>query len=200
MLHGAAGKGERGRDVVVVGAGTAGRVLANRLSQRGARVPLLGWTSRRAQVPDDVSDLCPRPSYHEAYGRAWRPATCATTGDPAASRRPAPRAATRRLPTGPRHDRRPDGYPQARVMGGDPATTHRPPPRPAARRPPTGPRHDRRLGGFPQARVMGGSSALMGVVSLRELPQDHDDWAAAGATGWAWDDVPTSATGTRGCR
>ncbi|MCC7346126.1 MAG: GMC family oxidoreductase N-terminal domain-containing protein [Variibacter sp.] len=42
---------------------------------------------------------------------------------------------------------------------------------------------------FTQARVMGGGSSLMGMWAFRGLPSDYDGWAAAGATGWGWDDV-----------
>ena len=42
---------------------------------------------------------------------------------------------------------------------------------------------------FPQARVMGGGSSVMGLWALRGMPADFDAWAAAGADGWAWDDV-----------
>src|SRR5262245_23318106 len=42
---------------------------------------------------------------------------------------------------------------------------------------------------FTQARVMGGGSSVMGLWTLRGLPADYDAWAAAGARGWAWNDV-----------
>ena len=41
----------------------------------------------------------------------------------------------------------------------------------------------------PQARLMGGCSSIMGMVGLRGLPDDYDEWAAEGATGWGWEDV-----------
>ncbi len=40
-----------------------------------------------------------------------------------------------------------------------------------------------------QARVMGGGSSVMGLWALRGLPGDYDDWLAAGAAGWGWNDV-----------
>ena len=44
---------------------------------------------------------------------------------------------------------------------------------------------------FPYARgkVSGGCSAVNGVISLRGLPQDFRAWAAAGNTGWDWEDI-----------
>ena len=43
--------------------------------------------------------------------------------------------------------------------------------------------------GFPQGRVMGGGSSVMGMVALRGVPGDFDEWQAAGAQGWGWEDV-----------
>ena len=47
---------------------------------------------------------------------------------------------------------------------------------------------DRRI---PQVRgkVVGGSSSINGMVFVRGNRQNFDDWAAAGCTGWGWDDV-----------
>ncbi len=42
---------------------------------------------------------------------------------------------------------------------------------------------------YDQARIMGGGSSVMGMIALRGMPRDYDDWAAAGADGWAWADV-----------
>ena len=42
---------------------------------------------------------------------------------------------------------------------------------------------------YSQARILGGGSSIMGLWSLRGLPEDYDNWAAAGATGWAFSDV-----------
>ena len=39
---------------------------------------------------------------------------------------------------------------------------------------------------WPRGRVIGGSSSINAMAYLRGLPQDFDDWAAAGATGWDW--------------
>jgi 5-(hydroxymethyl)furfural/furfural oxidase len=42
---------------------------------------------------------------------------------------------------------------------------------------------------FPQGRLLGGSSSIMGMWALRGVPQDYDEWAAAGVQGWGWTDV-----------
>ena len=41
----------------------------------------------------------------------------------------------------------------------------------------------------PQGRMLGGSSSVNAMIYVRGQPQDYDDWAAAGATGWGWQDV-----------
>ncbi len=46
-----------------------------------------------------------------------------------------------------------------------------------------------RVGYWPRGKVVGGSGAINALVYARGLPQDFDDWAAAGATGWGWDTV-----------
>ena len=38
-------------------------------------------------------------------------------------------------------------------------------------------------------KMMGGGGGLNGLVYIRGLKRDYDDWAAAGCTGWGWDDV-----------
>jgi 5-(hydroxymethyl)furfural/furfural oxidase len=42
---------------------------------------------------------------------------------------------------------------------------------------------------YSQARILGGGSSIMGLWSLRGLPEDYDNWAAAGAAGWSYADV-----------
>ena len=42
---------------------------------------------------------------------------------------------------------------------------------------------------YEQARVLGGGSAVNAQVGNRGLPEDYDDWAARGATGWDWASV-----------
>jgi len=38
-------------------------------------------------------------------------------------------------------------------------------------------------------RMLGGSSSINGLVYIRGLRRDYDDWAAGGCPGWSWDDV-----------
>ncbi|MEQ9517868.1 MAG: GMC family oxidoreductase N-terminal domain-containing protein [Parvibaculum sp.] len=40
-----------------------------------------------------------------------------------------------------------------------------------------------------QGRILGGTSAVNGLATLRGLPSDYDEWAAAGLQGWGWKDV-----------
>ncbi len=40
-----------------------------------------------------------------------------------------------------------------------------------------------------RGRGLGGSSAINGQIAIRGIPQDYDRWAAAGCTGWGFDDV-----------
>jgi choline dehydrogenase len=42
---------------------------------------------------------------------------------------------------------------------------------------------------WPRGRVIGGSSSINAMAYYRGLPNDFNDWAAAGATGWDWDNV-----------
>lgn len=42
---------------------------------------------------------------------------------------------------------------------------------------------------WPRGKGPGGSSAINGLVWMRGLPQDFDDWAASGNPGWDWSDV-----------
>lgn len=39
---------------------------------------------------------------------------------------------------------------------------------------------------YEQGRVLGGGSSVNAQVGNRGIPQDYDDWAAAGAEGWGW--------------
>lgn len=41
----------------------------------------------------------------------------------------------------------------------------------------------------PRGRVVGGSSSINGLIYIRGQKEDFDDWAAAGATGWSFQDV-----------
>jgi choline dehydrogenase-like flavoprotein len=40
-----------------------------------------------------------------------------------------------------------------------------------------------------KGRAVGGSSSINGMVYMRGSPQDYDDWAKAGCTGWGWDRI-----------
>lgn len=42
---------------------------------------------------------------------------------------------------------------------------------------------------WPRGKTLGGSSSINAMVYIRGQQQDYDDWAAKGATGWAWKDV-----------
>lgn len=42
---------------------------------------------------------------------------------------------------------------------------------------------------LPRGRTLGGSAATNGMVYLRGIPEDYDDWRDNGLTGWGWDDV-----------
>src|SRR5215475_13106074 len=38
-------------------------------------------------------------------------------------------------------------------------------------------------------KMLGGGSAINGMVYIRGARQDYDGWAAAGCTGWSWNEV-----------
>uniref|UniRef100_UPI003784F7A6 GMC family oxidoreductase n=1 Tax=Reyranella sp. TaxID=1929291 RepID=UPI003784F7A6 len=40
-----------------------------------------------------------------------------------------------------------------------------------------------------RGRAIGGSSSINGQIAIRGVPDDFADWAAAGCTGWGWQDV-----------
>lgn len=40
-----------------------------------------------------------------------------------------------------------------------------------------------------KGRTLGGSSSVNGMIYVRGNPQDYDDWAAQGCTGWGWSDI-----------
>ena len=42
---------------------------------------------------------------------------------------------------------------------------------------------------WPRGHVIGGSSAINGLIFIRGQHQDFDDWAAAGAHNWSFDQV-----------
>ena len=46
-----------------------------------------------------------------------------------------------------------------------------------------------RQGFWSTGRLLGGGSSVNGMIYIRGDRADYDDWAAAGCTGWGWDDV-----------
>ncbi|MFW2589455.1 GMC family oxidoreductase [Sagittula sp. SSi028] len=46
-----------------------------------------------------------------------------------------------------------------------------------------------RSGFWPRGKVVGGSGSINAMAYVRGLPQDFDDWQAAGAEGWNWQAV-----------
>jgi choline dehydrogenase len=42
---------------------------------------------------------------------------------------------------------------------------------------------------LPRGKMLGGSSSMNAMIYIRGNRVDYDEWAAAGATGWGWDDV-----------
>lgn len=115
-------------DYVIVGGGTAGCVLADRLSAAGNRSVLMLEAGGRARhpwitIPAGFSKLLTNPAYN------WRFRT-------------EPEEAT----------------------GG-------------------------RVIAVPRGKGLGGSTLINGMIYVRGQPQDYDQWAQAGCTGWGFEDV-----------
>jgi choline dehydrogenase-like flavoprotein len=115
-------------DYVIVGAGSAGAVLANRLSANPKITVCLIEAG-----PRDTSPIIKVP-----LGVMW-------------------------LSKDPRHNWLYGSTPQAALDG-------------------------RRVS-VPRGKVLGGSSAINGMIYIRGHRADYDGWAAAGCSGWGYDDV-----------
>ncbi|MBX9778500.1 MAG: GMC family oxidoreductase N-terminal domain-containing protein [Xanthobacteraceae bacterium] len=124
-------------DFIVIGAGSAGCVLANRLSARSSNNVLL------VEAGDDYAPGGEPPEVLDSF---------------AATAHSNPRFSWPGLTAafGPRPGNAPDDRPRRR---------------------------------YTQGRVIGGTSSINGMVAVRGLPSDYDDWAARGAAGWNWDGV-----------
>ncbi|MGY0021425.1 GMC family oxidoreductase [Streptomyces sp. cg35] len=120
-------------DYIVVGAGSAGCIVARRLADTGASVLLLEAGARRLErsrvirVPGMISIMHSVPQVKKRFD--WGYYTV-----------PQKHAADRRIP-------------------------------------------------FTRGKLLGGSSAINGMLFVRGHRRNYDDWAAAGCTGWGFDDI-----------